>query len=230
MARSLLLIAEAGASLRRCRNCLTAEGFRVDSASGWSHGVELLAMRDYDGVVLAAGTGAQMMAALNALRPSLIRALPLLCLVDVSIVEEIALLAAGASLCLSYAEDMVLVLAQLRALFAIVEGFPPHHRVGDLGIDPVARRASRSGAPLALRRKEFELLLLLAERAGQVVPAEALHAQVWPQHSFCPRRVALQMHKLRRALGRRERTPLLHTIRGRGYVLASERDRHALPH
>ena len=42
-------------------------------------------------------------------------------------------------------------------------------RVGELEIDPAARRVTLAGAPIELSRKEFDLLWLLASRAGEVV-------------------------------------------------------------
>lgn len=56
--------------------------------------------------------------------------------------------------------------------------------VGDLRIDLGARRAWRDGSELDLTRKEFDLLVRLAEDAGRVVSRESLMSDVWDENWF----------------------------------------------
>jgi DNA-binding response OmpR family regulator len=55
----------------------------------------------------------------------------------------------------------------------------PAIEVGGVRLDPASRRAHRDGQELALRPKEFDLLLLLATQAGRVVTRERIMREVW---------------------------------------------------
>ena len=58
--------------------------------------------------------------------------------------------------------------------------------MGRLRLDLAARRASVGGRELVLRPKEFDLLVALASRAGELVGREDLMAQVWDENWFGP--------------------------------------------
>lgn len=74
--------------------------------------------------------------------------------------------------------------------------------VGDLVIDEPARSATLAGTPLDLARKEFDLLALLASRAGQVVTKREILAEVWQQaYGGADRTVDVHLSWLRRKLG-----------------------------
>ncbi|MEP7090132.1 MAG: response regulator transcription factor [Nocardioidaceae bacterium] len=75
-------------------------------------------------------------------------------------------------------------------------------RVGDLEIDPRQRTVALDGAPVDLTRKEFDLLLALASRSGEVVSKRTLLAEVWQQaHGGSDRTVDVHLSWLRRKLG-----------------------------
>src|SRR3954468_24689111 len=57
-------------------------------------------------------------------------------------------------------------------------------RIGGLEVDPPARRAVMDGQDLDLSRKEFDLLVALASRAGRVVTRDDLMAEVWDENWF----------------------------------------------
>src|SRR5579864_5843961 len=57
-------------------------------------------------------------------------------------------------------------------------------RVGNVRIDPGARRAWHGDRELELTRKEFDLLLRLSQDAGRVVSRESLMADVWDINWF----------------------------------------------
>jgi DNA-binding response OmpR family regulator len=89
--------------------------------------------------------------------------------------------------------------------------------VGVLQIDPRTRRALVRGEEVALTRKEFDLLLLLAEDPGAVVSRSEILEQVWDPHWYGPTKT-LDVHvaSLRRKLGD---AGMIETIRGVGYRL-----------
>ena len=89
--------------------------------------------------------------------------------------------------------------------------------VGGVEIDPAARVARRDGEPIALRPREFDLLLLLARNAGRVVARERILAELWSD-GWGESSKTLDMHisTLRRQLG--DPDPIT-TLRGVGYRL-----------
>lgn len=98
--------------------------------------------------------------------------------------------------------------------------------VGDLVVDVRARLASFEGKPLDLARREFELLLALASRAGEVVTKRELLVEVWQQpYGGADRTVDVHLSWLRRKLGETAAAPrYLHTVRGVGVRLAAPSD------
>lgn len=98
----------------------------------------------------------------------------------------------------------------------------PVVRVGGLAIDERARTASLDGEPLDLARKEFDLLLALAGRAGEVVTKRELLSEVWQQpYGGSDRTVDVHLSQLRRKLGETAADPrYLHSVRGVGVRLA----------
>jgi DNA-binding response OmpR family regulator len=98
--------------------------------------------------------------------------------------------------------------------------------VGKLVVDPRTRSASLEGRPLELSRKEFDLLLALAQRAGEVVSKRDLLAEVWRQpYGGGDRTVDVHLSWLRRKLGESAAEPrYLHSARGVGVRLAAPED------
>lgn len=93
-------------------------------------------------------------------------------------------------------------------------------RIGDLEIDRLARQVKRAGEPIDLQPREFQLLECLARNAGAVVTRTMLLEQVWDYH-FDPQTNVIDVHiaRLRQKIDKPYETPLIHTVRGAGYVL-----------
>jgi DNA-binding response OmpR family regulator len=118
--------------------------------------------------------------------------------------------------------------ARLRAVLrrsgpAVVEG---PLVVGGLAIDALTRQVSLDGQPIDLSRKEFDLLLALAQRPGEVVTKRELLADVWRQtYGGGDRTVDVHLSWLRRKLGETAAEPrYLHSVRGVGVRLAAPDD------
>jgi two-component system OmpR family response regulator len=97
-------------------------------------------------------------------------------------------------------------------------------RVGQLVIDPGARRATHGGVELSLTGYEFALLKALAERAGRVLTREQLMeiAKGSAEEAF-DRSIDVHVSRLRQKLGDDPKRPqLIKTVRGAGYLLAAE--------
>jgi two-component system OmpR family response regulator len=101
-------------------------------------------------------------------------------------------------------------------------GPDPELAVGDLRMDPRSRVVTRAGKPIQLQPREFRLLEYLLRHAGQVVTRTMLLENVWDYH-FDPQTNVIDSHvsKLRRKIDADFDVPLLHTVRGAGYKLAT---------
>ncbi|MEU6341415.1 response regulator transcription factor [Streptomyces sp. NPDC046977] len=98
-------------------------------------------------------------------------------------------------------------------------------RAGGLLVDPATRQARLDGQPLALTRREFELLEVLARNAGLVMTRDQLLDRVWG-YDFDVRTDAVDtfVSYLRRKLEAGGRPRILHTVRGVGFVLRDDRE------
>ncbi len=93
-------------------------------------------------------------------------------------------------------------------------------RVGALQVDLHARRASRDGQRIDLTAKEFALLALLARRQGEILSKTTIAELVWDMHFDSHTNVVeVAIKRLRAKIDAPFAAPLLHTIRGMGYVL-----------
>ncbi|HET7755177.1 MAG TPA: response regulator transcription factor [Anaeromyxobacteraceae bacterium] len=120
------------------------------------------------------------------------------------------------------------LLARIRAVVRRARGLAgPRVKVvtvGELVVDPGARRATLAGRDVLLTGYEFSLLLALAERAGRVLSREQLMelARGSAEDAF-DRSIDVHVSHLRQKLGDDPKRPhIIKTVRGAGYVLAAE--------
>jgi DNA-binding response OmpR family regulator len=115
------------------------------------------------------------------------------------------------------------VSARIRALLrrGVAQAANEPIRVGDLVIDERSRTVHLAGEPVELARKEFDLLLALAQRPGEVVTKRELLADVWRQaYGGSDRTVDVHLSWLRRKLGETAADPhYLISVRGVGVRL-----------
>jgi DNA-binding winged helix-turn-helix (wHTH) protein len=81
------------------------------------------------------------------------------------------------------------------------------------------RKLLVDGVPIELGTRAFDLLVVLAEANGSLVPKRELMTRVWPGVTVCEESLKVQVSNLRRALG--EDRDLIHTEFGRGYRLTA---------
>ncbi|SCL31015.1 DNA-binding response regulator, OmpR family, contains REC and winged-helix (wHTH) domain [Micromonospora pallida] len=100
---------------------------------------------------------------------------------------------------------------------------PVVHTVGGLRVDVGERSAHLDGEPLALTRKEFDLLAYLAARPGRVVSRRELLEEVWRQPSVGEdQTIDVHLYWLRRKMGESAAKPrYLRTVRGVGFRLVA---------
>jgi two-component system, OmpR family, response regulator len=97
---------------------------------------------------------------------------------------------------------------------------PTVYRVADLELDRLSHRVTRSGQEIVLQPREFRLLEYLMRYAGQVVTRTMLLEHVWDYH-FDPQTNVIDVHvsRLRSKIDKGFERPLIHTIRGAGYII-----------
>lgn len=94
------------------------------------------------------------------------------------------------------------------------------YRVGDLELDRLSHSVRRGSTEIDLQPREFRLLEYLMKHAGQVVTRTMLLENVWDYH-FDPQTNVIDVHisRLRSKIDKGFAQPLLHTIRGAGYMV-----------
>jgi DNA-binding response OmpR family regulator len=122
--------------------------------------------------------------------------------------------------------------ARIRAVLRRARGRQSDEReppvvVGELRIDPSSREVTLAGEPVELARKEFDLLLTLARRPGEVVTKRELLAEVWQlPWGGGDRTVDVHLSWLRRKLGESAADPrYLQSVRGVGVKLVAPVER-----
>jgi DNA-binding response OmpR family regulator len=114
------------------------------------------------------------------------------------------------------------LLARIRAILRRAQPakvLPDELRFGDVVVNFVSYEAQKGGQPLEMTRKEFQLLRLLASRAGEVVTRDDLLNEVWGYENYpTTRTVDNHIAGLRAKLEREPGDPQhLRTVHGVGY-------------
>ncbi len=93
-------------------------------------------------------------------------------------------------------------------------------RVGPIVMDLIERRVTRSGREIELLPREFRLLEYLLRRPDRVLTRDMLLEDVW-HYRFIPQTNLVDVHigKLRRKVDGSNEMPLIHSIRGAGFML-----------
>jgi len=122
----------------------------------------------------------------------------------------------------AFSELLARVEALLRRSVA-PDNSPTRLKVSDLEMDLLSRRVLRAGREIELTAREFKLLEFLLRHAGHVVTRTMLLEGVWDLH-FDPQTNLIDVHmsRLRQAVDKGFARPLIHTVRGAGYVIRDE--------
>ena len=97
-------------------------------------------------------------------------------------------------------------------------------RIGEIVLDPGGRTVTKAAAPLELTPREFDLLHLLMQHAGEVVRREDIMDEVWDPHWFGPTKT-LDVHIswLRKKIEDEPASPrYITTVRGVGFRFADD--------
>lgn len=218
-----LLIAEDDEKLSAAlARGLRADGYAVDVAATGDQALMQARVYDYDAVILDLMLpGLDGLSVCARLRKEE-RWAPVLMLTALNGVgDRIRGLDSGADDYLVKPFDYGELVARLRALLR--RGAPERPAVlivGDLEVDPATRVVTRAGRRISLSTREFAVLEFLVRRVGEVVTRTQLLDHVWDQnHEGSTNVVDVYVGYLRRKLEAPFGRPLIHTVRGVGYVL-----------
>lgn len=99
---------------------------------------------------------------------------------------------------------------------------PPSHQVGPLFLDLSSRKVVRDSKEIDLSPTEFTVLELLMRHAGNIVSRKMLNEHLWGQDwNGMTNVIDVHINHLRQKVDRGFGEPMIHTVRGRGYVLRS---------
>lgn len=99
-------------------------------------------------------------------------------------------------------------------------------RIGDLELDFEHYRVRRKDRCIDLTAKEFLLLGLLARNRGKVLSRTVIAEQIWDMNFECNSNVIdVVIRRLRKKVDGPSNPPIIHTVRGMGYVLDDAADR-----
>jgi len=113
--------------------------------------------------------------------------------------------------------------ARIRALLRRGKPRETKLRVADLEVDTVRRRVTRAGQPIDLKPKEYALLEFLVHNSDRPVTRSHIIEHVWDIHfDSISNVVEVHINSLRNKIDRGAAVPLIHTVRGVGYMLTDK--------
>jgi two-component system, OmpR family, copper resistance phosphate regulon response regulator CusR len=200
---------------------LEQEGYAVDALNDGAEAGDQARAIDYDAVVLdlmlPGRSGFQVLRDIRAKKASL----PVLILTAKDALDErVAGLDAGADDYMTKPFALAELSARLRALLR--RGAPRESvlRVADLEMDTVRRKVRRAGKAIDLKPKEYALLDILMRNTDRPLTKALIIEHVWDIHfDSISNVVEVHINSLRNKIDKGFDPPLIHTIRGVGYVL-----------
>ncbi len=201
---------------------LEQEGHAVDVLSDGRDAAAQAAAIDYDAIVLdlmlPGRSGFQVLRDIRARKA----ALPVLILTARDGVDDrVVGLDSGADDYMSKPFALAELSARLRALMRRGAPKETRLRVADLEMDTARRTVTRGGRALDLKPKEYALLECLMRNSERPVTRSLIIEHVWDIHfDSVSNVVEVHINSLRNKIDRGFAPPLIHTIRGVGYMLA----------
>lgn len=202
---------------------LKEAGFIVVHAADGQSGLQLALDASYDAAIIDIMLpGMDGLALIEELRRRRIRLPVIILSAKRSVDERVQGLQAGGDDYLTKPFAFCELLARIHALIRRANNTPEPTgiTVGDLHIDLLARVVTRASRKIDLQPREFGVLEYLARNAGRVVSKTMIMERVW-DYNFDPQTnvVESRICRLRDKIDKDFATPLIHTIRGMGYVL-----------
>ncbi|WP_321948327.1 response regulator transcription factor [Paraburkholderia sp. J10-1] len=221
---TVLVVEDDAKTLREIKVALEDHGYMVETATTGAEGVAHATSRPLDAIILdrMLPGGMEGLEVLSALREAA-STTPVLILSALSTVDErVRGLRAGGDDYLVKPFEYVELTARLdslvrRAHTSIHEAV---YRIGSLSIDLVSRAVVYAGKEVELLPREYRILEFMIRREGQVVSRTMLFEAVW-NYRVGERTNVIDVHisRLRKKLDPTGSAPIIHTVRGSGYVL-----------
>lgn len=204
---------------------LKEEQFDVVVAEDGESGLSAVIDNDFDCVILDVMLpGLDGFSLCRRLREKGRKTPVLMLTVKNAVEDKVAGLSAGADDYLAKPFAFTELLARIHALIRRRNQYADHHlHYQDLELDLFVRKAVRAGRVLDLTPKEFVLLEHLMRNTGRIVSEKELIETVWGL-SFDPQTniVNVYFHHLRKKIDQEGLPRLIHTVRGRGFLLGKE--------
>lgn len=221
-----ILIVEDRRELREVlRRSLGESGFRVSTATDGEEGLAAALDERPDLMILDVGLPVRSgVEVTRELREREFDAPILMLTAHAEVADRLRGFDAGADDYLAKPFNYDELLARVRALLRRTRGGVTGLRVGDLACDPMAHRISRGGTPLPLTQREFAILELFMRNPGRVLSRDEISRAIWqvpcdPENNI----IDVYISYLRGKLDVAGDEPLLHTVRGVGYVLEARK-------
>ncbi|GAB3394728.1 response regulator transcription factor [Azotobacter armeniacus] len=219
----LLIVEDEPKTGRYLQQGLGEAGFTVDLAADGTCGERLALEGNYDllilDVMLPGRDGWQI---LHDLRQTGLETPVLFLTARDAVADRVRGLELGADDYLVKPFAFAELLARVRTLLRRGQSTAPETRLqaADLELDLLRRRVRRGERRIELTPKEFALLELLLRRQGEVLPKSLIAAEVWGMHFDSETNVVeVAIRRLRAKVDDDFARPLIHTVRGMGYVL-----------
>jgi DNA-binding response OmpR family regulator len=202
---------------------LREAGFAVDVARDGHEGLAKAQTAEYDALIIDVMLpGRDGVSVVGSLRRAKISTPVLLLTARRSIEDRVHGLESGADDYLTKPFAFPELLARVHALIRRAKGTPEPTELSyhDVTLNRLTRRVERAGREIELRPREFALLELLLRHPERVVSKTMILSHVWG-YDFDPGSnvVDVLVFRLRDKIDRGFSPPLLHTVRGVGYVL-----------
>lgn len=222
-----ILIAEDERSLNEIiAKKLTSDGYSVDACFDGEEAISVLSYTDYDAVILdIMMPKADGYAVLRSLREAG-KTTPVLFLTAKDAVSDrVKGLDSGANDYLVKPFAFEELSARLRAITRVPFGMAENViAVADLTLDCSRQTVERGGKGISLSGKEYALLEYLMRNSGLVLSREKIENHIWNfDYEGGTNVVDVYISYLRRKVDDGFDKKLIHTVRGRGYVLAEDR-------
>lgn len=204
---------------------LVEEGYSVDACYDGAEAIDILSYTEYDAILLdimmPKADGFQVLTALRSSR----KETPVLFLTARDAIEDrVRGLDSGACDYLVKPFSLEELAARVRAALRTAHGKSTNIlTVGDLMLDSGTKSVTRGGRSIELSAKEYALLEYLMLNQGIVLSREKIENHIWNfDYEGGTNVVDVYISYLRKKIDEGQEMRLIHTVRGRGYVLREE--------